>query len=73
MKKFFNFVCRGGEQFLAPLRSFTLAEVLVTLGIISVVAALTIPSLIQNHNKRIIETRLQKFYSTINQAVLMYE
>ena len=53
--------------------AFTLAEVLVTLGIIGVVAALTMPSLIQNHNKQIIETRLKKFYSTINQAILMAE
>ena len=49
--------------------AFTLAEVLITLGIIGVVAALTIPTLIQNHQKTIIETRLKKFYSAINQAV----
>lgn len=46
---------------------------MVTLGIIGVVAALTMPSLIQNHNKQIIETRLKKFYSTINQAIIMAE
>ncbi len=49
--------------------AFTLAEVLITLGIIGVVAALTMPVLIQNYKKHIIETRLQKFYSTMNQAV----
>lgn len=31
---------------------FTLAEVLITLGIIGVVAALTIPTLIQNYKDR---------------------
>lgn len=42
---------------------------MITLGIIGVVAALTIPTLIQNYKKKIIETRLVKFYSTINQAI----
>ena len=42
---------------------FTLAEVLITLGIIGVVAALTIPSLMTAYNKHITETRLKKFYS----------
>ena len=37
--------------------AFTLAEVLITLGIIGVVAALTLPTLIENHNKRVVETR----------------
>lgn len=55
------------------LKAFTLAEVLITLGIVGVVAALTIPSLIQNHRKSIIETRLSKFYSTINQAIALSE
>ena len=50
--------------------AFTLAEVLITLGIIGVVAALTLPSLITNYRKQIIETRLSKFYTTMNQAVL---
>lgn len=52
---------------------FTLAEVLITLGIIGVVAALTIPRLIANHRKTIVETRLAKFYSTMNQAILQAE
>lgn len=52
---------------------FTLAEVLITLGIIGVVAAMTMPSLIANHNKRVVETRLKKFYSSINQAIKMAE
>ena len=33
-------------------RAFTLAEVLITLGIIGVVAAMTIPTLISNYQKK---------------------
>ncbi len=53
--------------------AFTLAEVLITLGIIGVVAAMTLPTLIQNYRKHIVETRLAKFYSTINQAIKLAE
>lgn len=54
-------------------KGFTLAEVLITLGIIGVVAAMTMPALIQKNNNRVVETRLKKFYSVINQAILMSE
>ena len=53
--------------------AFTLAEVLITLGIIGIVAALTMPALIADHNNRVVETRLQKFYSSMNQAIRMAE
>ena len=46
--------------------AFTLAEVLITLGIIGVVAAITIPSLVTKYHRHIIETKLQKFDSIIN-------
>ena len=42
---------------------------LITLGIIGVVAALTIPILIQNYKKREVETSLKKIYTTVNQAI----
>lgn len=54
-------------------RAFTLAEVLITLGIIGVVAALTIPALIQNYKNHETEARLAKFYSVVNQAIAMAE
>lgn len=50
---------------------FTLAEVLITLGIIGVVAALTLPSVIQNYQKKVTVERLKKSYSTLAQAVQM--
>ena len=52
-------------------KGFTLAEVLITLGIIGVVAALTIPGLIANHRKKVVEVRLKKFYSTYMNAIEM--
>ena len=54
-------------------KGFTLAEVLITLGIIGVVAALTIPTLIQKYTNKVVETRLVQFYSSINQAVKLSE
>lgn len=51
---------------------FTLAEVLITLGIISVIAALTMPTLIQNHQKHSLEVATKKFYSMMSQAVRQY-
>ena len=50
---------------------FTLAEVLITLGIIGIVASLTIPMLIQDYRNNVAETRLKKFYSTMNQAIAL--
>ena len=52
-------------------KGFTLAEVLITLGIIGVVAAMTMPSLIQNYRKKEATTRIKKFYSMMSQAVLL--
>lgn len=57
----------------SSISAFTLAEVLITLGIIGIVAALTMPALIQNYKNKEIETRLQKFYSLMNQAVRLSE
>ena len=50
--------------------AFTLAEVLITLGIIGIVAALTMPSLIAHHRKKVLQTALLKTYSELQQANL---
>ncbi len=50
---------------------FTLAEVLITLGIIGVVAAMTIPTLIANTNGAKFRSQFKKTISTLNQAGLM--
>jgi len=47
---------------------FTLEEVLITLGIIGVVAAITIPNMITNYQKRVWVAQLQKSYATLNQG-----
>ena len=53
--------------------AFTLAEVLITLGIIGVVAAMTMPVIITNYQKSQTVNRLKKAYSEINQAIRMAE
>lgn len=57
--------------FMRKYIGFTLAEVLITLGIIGIVASLTIPMLIQDYRNNVAETRLKKFYSTMNQAIAL--
>ena len=60
---------RTGLSLAAPQRkAFTLAEVLITLVIIGVIGALTVPSLIQNTRKQEYVSALQKAYSTLSQA-----
>ena len=51
---------------------FTLAEVLVTLGIIGVVAAMTIPALITDMTNREMEAKFKKAYSQLNQVAKSY-
>ncbi len=47
---------------------FTLAEVLITLGIIGVVAAMTLPALVNRTQGKELEAKLQKTYSVLQQA-----
>ncbi len=53
--------------------AFTLAEVLITLGIIGVVAALTLPSVVGHYKKVEASSRLKKFVSTMEQAIRFSE
>lgn len=52
-------------------KGFTLAEVLVTLGIIGVVSAMTVPTLMQNHQRKAYITQLHKVYNEFTQAAVM--
>jgi len=49
-------------------KAFTLAETLITLGIIGIVAALTIPSLIQKYNEKVWVTSYLRVYSILENA-----
>ena len=51
-------------------RAFTLAEVLITLGIIGVVAAITIPTVVAKYQKEETVVKLKKTYSVVNHAIL---
>jgi prepilin-type N-terminal cleavage/methylation domain-containing protein len=55
------------------LSGFTLAETLIAIGIIGVVAALTIPTLIKNYQKRVIEINLKKTYAEISNIIRQSE
>ena len=52
-------------------KAFTLAEVLITLGIIGVVAAIPIPTLIANTNSQKYRSKFKKTISTLSQAARM--
>ena len=53
------------------LSGFTLAEVLITLAIIGVVAALSIPAVISNSQQQEFKTGLRKAVSVLNSAITM--
>lgn len=64
------------EQFLIHKKysnqrqlAFTLAEVLITLAIIGIVAAMTIPTLVANYQKKLTVTKLKNSYSKIIQVI----
>ena len=50
--------------------AFTLAEVLITLGIIGIIAALTIPGLIEGYKKKVTVNKLKHSYSVLSNALL---
>ena len=51
--------------------AFTMAEVLITLGIIGVVAAMTLPTLVNKYKEQETVIRVKKFYSVFSQAYTM--
>ena len=55
---------------LSRLAAFTLAEVLVTLGIIGVVSAMTVPTLMQNYQRQSYVTQLHKVYNETSQMLI---
>lgn len=69
--EFKSFSCLTSHPlFYSPFskKAFTLAEVLITLGIVAIVASITIPSLIQKKAEAETVAKLQKVYSTLTNA-----
>ena len=62
---------RGEETYRNNNRkcAFTLAEVLITLGIIGIVSAMTIPTLIKEYDKKQTVAKLKQTYSILSQAI----
>lgn len=52
--------------------AFTLAEVLITLGIIGIVAALTIPQFIANYKEKVFVTKAKQSFNTMTNALTNY-
>jgi prepilin-type N-terminal cleavage/methylation domain-containing protein len=50
-------------------KAFTLAEVLIALVVIGIIAAITVPGLITNYKKHAASTKIKKFYATMQQAI----
>ena len=51
--------------------AFTLAEVLITLGIIGIVAAMTLPTLIADYQKKVLETQYKKGVAVLSNGIQM--
>ena len=54
------------------MTGFTLAEVLITLSILGLVAAISIPNLIRNYQRRATVVKVKKMYSMLDHAYNMY-
>ncbi len=54
-------------------KGFTMAEVLITLGILGVVIAMTLPGLMEGYEKKVTANKLKKFYTVMMQAIMLAE
>lgn len=52
-------------------KAFTLAEVLITLGVIGVVSVLTIPNLLSNYQEKVLETQTKKVENELSNALAL--
>ena len=50
-------------------KAFTLSEVLITLGVVGIVAVLTIPGVMKNYQNRLYTAQLEKVYAQVSDAV----
>ena len=70
---FRSFSIRNSFERLNKFYGFTLAEVLITLGIIGIVAALTLPTIVQKQQEKVLLTKVKKAYSVILSAINAYK
>ena len=52
---------------------FTLAEILITLGVIGVISAITLPIVIKHYQQQVTVNKLKKVYTILNQAIKLSE
>ncbi len=62
-------ICFPSRDSSSAKQGFTLAEVLITLGVIGIVAALTTPVLVSSYQKKVTVNQLKTAYSVISEAV----
>ena len=60
------------SPFTRPKAAFTLAEVLITLGIIGIVAAMTLPALVKKYQDKIMLTQVKRAYADVENALKLY-
>lgn len=51
---------------------FSLAEVLITLGIIGIVAAMTIPTLLKDYKERVLVNKVKQGHSLLINSLQLY-
>lgn len=61
----------GGRSKFLSEGAFTLAEVLITLGIIGIVSAMTLPSLVNKYQAKVLETGFKKSYANLQNAYML--
>ena len=54
-------------------KAFTMAEVLITLGVIGIVVAMTIPQLVKNYQLHVLQNQLKAVYSDLNRASQLFK
>ena len=69
LKKTYRFEPCSLKKYVA----FTLAEVLITLGIIGVVAAMTIPTIVTNYQSKMFATKLKHAHSLLLNTLNLYK
>ena len=60
---------KRGNKYMMKSKAFTLAEILISLTIIGIIAALTLPALMANINEKVWNTKRKALHSRMAQAL----